>query len=275
MSAEESPPFEVGDKLQIEDELREGDLVRFEKTEPGRISVRPLELGDLDESSQALFRVFTGPEGPEFQPVIESFDEILAWEKLRHVAIAAEDRGSNWARFAFPLEALVVYAPGEDLPAKRTFEEADLTPEARASLESYLLLCSKIPPPNEPLRVLAGLRIQIGQIPRGSRSAVLETVFAPDSVVEMRGVLSASAAPEPPLFAAGVQGAILDILIHDAAFMSRVTGFRREAEFALPMDCRCRVTAFEPEVPYEAIAGHTFFRPTIRLEQIDQTPRRS
>lgn len=268
MSSMDTPPFKVGDKLQIEDELREGDLVAFEKTAPGKIAVKAVGLGDLDGSHQTLFRVYTGSGGPEFVPVDEAFDDTVAWEKLRHLAAAAEERGSNWGRFAIPLEALVVYAPGETLPAKRTLEEIDLPNEARESMEGYLLLCSKIPPPSEPLRVLAGLRIQVGQIPESSREGVLDTVFAPDSVVELRGMLSASAAPEPPLFAAGRQGTVLDILIHDAAFMSRVTGFKREAEFALPLDCRCRVTTFEPSVPYEAVGGNTYFRPTIRLEQV-------
>jgi hypothetical protein len=140
--------------------------------------------------------------------------------------------------------------------------------DSRASLENYLLLTRKIPPPAEPLRVLVGLRIEVGQVPESSRDGVLETIFAPDSVVELQGMVSASSSPEAPLFAAGLHGALLDILVHDAAYMSRVTGFRREAEFALPFDCRCKVTAFAAGVPYEVTGGDRFFRPTVRLEQL-------
>lgn len=269
MTSPETQPFNVGDKLQISDDLREGDLVFFDPIEPGRVAVRVVRLGDLDGSHEALFRTYPGPDGPEFIPVREPFDDILAWEKLRHLGAAAEDKGSNWGRFAIPMETLVIYAPGEDPPPRRKFEDIEMPAETRASLAGYLLLCSKIPPPPEPLGVLAGLRIQAGQIPEEGRDEILETVFAPDSIVELRGMLSSSAIVEPPLLAAGVHGAVLDMLLSQGAYMSRVTGFKREAEFALPMDCRCRVTAFEPSAPHEVTGGHSFNRPTVRLEQIE------
>jgi hypothetical protein len=269
VTSPESPSFGVGDKLQIAEELQQGDLVFFDPIEPGRVAVRVVRLGDLDGSHEALFRTYPGPDGPEFIPVQEPFNDILAWEKLRHLGAAAEDKGSNWGRFAIPMETLVIYAPEEDPPPGRKFEDIEMTAETRASLEGYLLLCSKIPPPPEPLRVLAGLRIQAGQIPEEGQDQILETIFAPGSTVELRGMLSSSAIAEPPLFAAGVHGAMLDILMSQGAYMSRITGFKREAEFALPMDCRCRVTSFEPSAPHEVAGGHSFIRPTIRLEQIE------
>lgn len=269
MTSPETPSFEVGDKLQIAEDLREGDLVTFDKIESGQVGVRVLSLGDLDGSHKELFRVYSGPEGPEFIPVHEPFEDLLAWEKLRHMGAAAEEKGSNWGRFAIPMEVLSIYAPDEELPPRRKFEDIEMPDETRQSLEGYLLLCSRIPPPPEPLRVLAGLRIHPGQIPDQSREGVLETLFAHGSVVELRGMLSSSVVPEPPLFAAGVDGAIFDILINDAAYMSRITGFKREAEFALPLDCRCRVTSFEPRAPHEVTFGQSFIRPTVRLDQIE------
>ncbi len=269
MTREDSTPFEVGDKLQIAEELREGDLISFERLEPGQVKVEVVRLGDLDPDRRELFRVHSGQGGPEFIPVRESFEDLLAWERLRHLGAAAEDKGSNWGRFAIPMEALVIYAPSESLPPKRTLEDIDMPEDARASLEGYLLLSGKIPPPAEPLRVLAGVRLHPGQISETSRNDVLQTMFETDSTLELRGVLSASAATEPPLFAAGIDGLMMDILIHDAAFMSRVTGFKREAEFALPLDCRCRVTSFEPGATHEVTGGHVFHRPTLRLEQLD------
>ena len=269
MNPKETTDFAVGDKLVVADELQPGDLVSFDKSNPGRVEVRAVGLGDLDPSREDLYRAYPSPEGPQFIPVQEPFEDLLAWERLRHIGNAAEEKGSNWGRFAIPMETLAIYAPGEDLPPGRTLADLEMTAEVRESLEGYLLLCSKVPPPPEPLHVLAGLRLQPGQIPEPRRQEVLETMFAPDSIVELLGMLSSSVIPEPPLYAAGVDGAMLEILMSRGSYMSRITGFKREAEFALPMDCRCRVTSFEAAAPFEVTGGHSFIRPTIRLEQID------
>ena len=268
MSSNEPPLFAVGDKLKIADELQPGDLVFFDRSQPGRIEVRTVGLGDLDGSHTELLRVYPGAAGPQFVPVLEPFEDLMAWERLRHIGSAAEEKGSNWGRFAIPMEAVAIYAAGETVPPRRRLEDIEMADEVRESLKGYLLLCSKVPPPAEPSRVLAGLRIQPGQIPEEGREDLLETMFSPGSVVELQGMLSSSVIAEPPLVAAGVDGAILDILISNASYMSHITGFNREAEFALPMDCRCQVISFGAEASYEVTGGHTFTRPTIQLEQI-------
>lgn len=269
MTSPNAPPFKVGEKLHFADELREGDLVAFNRIEPGRVAVQLVRLGDLDGSHEELFRSFSGPEGPEFTPVHEPLEDLLAWERLRHMGAAAEDRGSIWGRFAIPMETLVIYAPGEELPPKRRLEDIELPDETRQSLEGYLLLCSKIPSPPEPVRLFSGVRLQPGQIPESGRDDILQTIFEPGSILELRGMVSSSAAAEPPLFAAGTEGIMLDMVVGDASYMSRITGFKREAEFALPFDCRCRVTTFEPRGSHAVTGEHSFIRPTLKVEQID------
>src|SRR5262249_44305845 len=89
--------------------------------------------------------------------------------------------------------------------------------------------------------------------------------FAPGQVVELRGFLSASLVADPPLDAAGMEGAMPEIGIQSAADTSTVTPRQGETEYLLPRDCCCRVLGTVPDRPYRTEDGYRCVRAAVRL----------
>ena len=92
--------------------------------------------------------------------------------------------------------------------------------------------------------------------------------FVPGQVVELRGFLSASAVIDPPLYAAGMEGALLEIGLHSAANMSALRPRQGEAEYFLPRDCRCRVLGVAASRSYRTQDGDHCLRALVQLKQL-------
>ena len=258
--------FQPGHELRTADDIRVGDLVRFRRLSEERTELHVIRLTDLDAGPRDLYRVYPGPEGMSFLPVEEPAAEIRTWESVRESGRRAREAGSDWRRFGLPLEVIGVFSPGTPPPPKRRLEDMEMPAEVREQIENTLSAAGKVPHPEEPLRVLVGLRIEpAGQSIEG-RLQLLRERLPVGATIEITGLVSASPVSEPPLYAAGAYGAMLDIHLQDGALIGYEDD---EVDFLLPMDCRCRVEAEPTAVRHETRDGGALVRPTLRLTQID------
>ena len=240
--------------------------MRFRRVAEKRTELHVVRLTDLGAGSRDLYRVYPGPEGMTFLPVEEPMAEVGAWERVRECSRRAEEAGSDWRRFGIPLEVVGVFGPGTTPPPKRRLEEIEMPAEVREQIESTLSAAQKVPHPEEPLRVLVGLRIEPAGLSIDRRLQLVRERLPVGATVEITGLVSASPMPDPPIYAAGAYGAMLDIYLRDGALI----GYENdEVDLLLPMDCRCRVEAEPTAARYEIRDGGTLVRPTLRLTQID------
>ena len=258
--------FQPGHELGTADDIRVGDLVQFRQVTEKRTELHVVRLADLDAGAEDLCRVFPGPEGMGFLPVEEPAEQLRTWESIRESGRRAKEGGSDWLRFGLPLDVIGVFAPGITPPPKRKLEDIEMPADVREQTEGILSAAGKVPHPEEPLRVLVGLQIEPVGLPIEGRLGHLRQRLPVGAIIEISGLVSASPMSEPPLYAAGAYGAMLDLLLSDGALIGVE---EHEVELLLPMDCRCRVEAEPSVAEFMTQEGGGLPRPFVRLPQID------
>ena len=91
-----------GDTLHTTDEIRPGDVVVFERIDSKTVHLRllhPLQIADFVGEK---YKVGRGTESGTVG--FESIEDV--WNRLRYRAQMANGRGSNWERYAIPIEAI-------------------------------------------------------------------------------------------------------------------------------------------------------------------------
>jgi hypothetical protein len=191
----------------------------------------------------------------------------VAWANLVRRAQQAQERHSDWLRFGIPIEAIAVLAEADGHRPPRSLDDISMPPEIRSqveALESIVRQAGRLP---QAMTVWSGLQLANSPGPLRQSAPSVEQVFAAGQLVELRGILSGSAVIEPPLYAAGMQGVLLEIGIHSAANMSVLMPAGGEAEYLLPRDCRCRVMGIEAGKTHTTQDGDQWLRRTVRLQQ--------
>jgi len=197
---------------------------------------------------------------------IASGDEIVrAWAGLARRAWQARQKRSDWGRYAIAVEGIGFLTEEQAHFPPRSLDEISMPPKVRAQVESLESVVRKFGRLPQPVTALSGLALT-GITDRGTAS--IGASFTPGQVVELRGFLSASTVVDPPLYAAGMEGALLEIAIHSAADMSAVTPRQGEREYLLPRDCRCRVLGVAADRSYRTQDGNQCVRAVVQLQQL-------
>jgi hypothetical protein len=174
-------------------------------------------------------------------------EAVRVWAGLARRAWQARQERSEWGRYAIPVEGIGFLGEAQANFPPRSLDEISMPPEVRTQIESLESVVRKYGRLPQPVTALSGLALA-GSSDRGK--ARIGGSFAPGQVVELRGFLSASAVVDPPLYAAGMEGAVLEIGIHSAADMSAVMPHQGMVECLLPRDCRCRVLGMVADRSY-------------------------
>ncbi len=225
------------------------------------IGLRGRSLRDRDASAMGVIHI----EDHRPTRISAVSEAVLAWTCLAQRAWQARHENSDWVRYAVPIEAVGFLTAEQANHPQRVLHDIPMPPEARAqvaALESIVRKFGRLP---QPVTVLSGL-VLAGSAGLGATDIC--RLFAPGQVVELRGFLSGSASVAPPLYAAGMDGAMLEINVHSAAEMFVAAPRRDETEYLLPRDCRCRVRGTKPDFPYRAEVGGHFPRTVVELEQL-------
>ena len=197
--------------------------------------------------------------------IVSENEAVRLWSRLAQRAWQARLEQSDWGRYAIPIEAIGFLTEEQARRPRRTLDEISMPPEVRAqteTLEDIVSKCGRLP---GPVIALSGLRLSGSS---HQTAAGISGAFVPGQVVELRGFLSASALIDPPLYAAGMEGALLEISLHSAANMSALRPRQGEAEYFLPRDCRCRVLGVTASRSYRTQDGDHCLRTLVQLEQL-------
>jgi hypothetical protein len=196
---------------------------------------------------------------------VTAAEAVRAWAKLAELASRARHERSDWIRYGIPIHRMGLLTEEQAVSPPRSLDDISMPPEVRAKVESLESLSHKSCRQIEPVTVLSGL--VLADISHADTDSI-HRLFVPGQSVELRGFLSASALVDPPLYAAGMDGAMLEISIHFAAEMFAVMPRQREIEYFLPRDCRCRVLELVPSRSYRLQDGEYYVRTGVRLQQL-------
>lgn len=186
--------------------------------------------------------------------------------QLVRLAQKARQAGSDWKRYAIPFEGLAFPNELDLQEPQRALADIQMPGGTRQKAESLESLVRQAGRLDEPLRLCAGLTFQDRHHVDLVRE--LHEAFVVGGVVDLKGFLSASRIPTPPLYAAGSRGAILEINVHSAANLSAMVPWEGELEYLLPRDCRCRVDNVVDASQYTTVDAQELLRPTIQLSQL-------
>lgn len=197
-----------------------------------------------------------------------SQDAALVTARAHFVRLAQKARQarSDWTRYAIPFESVAFMSEQDLQKPPRALADIAMPNHIRQQVKAMDSVVRKAGRLDKPLTVCAGLSYQ----DRHNVDLVreLREAFVVGSALELRGFLSASRIPEPPLYAAGSRGAILEINVHSAVNVTAMAPRKDELEYLLPRDCRCRVDKVTDSSQYATADGRQWSRPTIQLSQL-------
>ena len=198
--------------------------------------------------------------------IASGVEAVRAWARLARRAWQARQERSDWGRYAIPVEGIAFLTEEQANLPPRSLDEISMPPEVRSQIEAMESVVRKSGRLPKPVTALSGFALAASLSNQGTPG--IGGSFAPGQVVELQGFLSASAVVDPPLYAAGMEGAMLEIGIHSAADMSAVMPRQGEAEYLLPRDCRCRVLGMIADRSYRTQDGDHYVRALVQLQQL-------